>query len=344
MAGRKQHFIQQHLIKGFSYDYPRDPCHVWVYRKDRSPFPTATAGYGAERDFYGKPGGESLDERITDAEAEHFNGFISLVRDGPLGAVDSTAATAFAIHVMARSKNIRSMLTEGVEAIMVHAGPIMSDPKFQEQLIVRSLREDPRMFAKLGLQLDADSRPSVARKVQKLLLKLARKFVRQKSSEIGVFMQTFLGNLREFVAEGQRRTLQKLLNELSGTRVRELQSLHWQSFEAPRPLVLGDSVVFVELTDGRFKTATEPGDQLRSVWLPVSSKRLLRGARGPDDESINVANINRGAVACSYDSFCAMDGPSAHVDLIPLIRTATFSLDEVSARRIALEGIHEVSR
>jgi hypothetical protein len=76
MAGRKHHFIQRLMLRGFSYDYPSDPCHIWVYRSDGKIFSPATEGYGAEKDFYGDPDTNDLDDRITDLENDRFNSFL----------------------------------------------------------------------------------------------------------------------------------------------------------------------------------------------------------------------------------------------------------------------------
>ncbi len=81
MAGRKHHFIQRFLLKGFAFPI-EDPKRVWIYPRGREPFAVALEGYGAERDSYGRADQPELDLKITEIEAKRFNDFLEGIRRG----------------------------------------------------------------------------------------------------------------------------------------------------------------------------------------------------------------------------------------------------------------------
>lgn len=341
MAGRKQHFIQRLLLKGFSYDAPRDPCHVWVYRRSGKPFPTALDGYGAERDFYGDPDKSNLDSRITNLESDCFNDFLIGMRDGADGSVDPVQAAAFAIHVFARSKNLRSMFTAGAEPLMARFREYLRTEGMLERLVESGMRENPGLFReKLGIAgVPAWKIAEIEPQITALYPTLAKAFVTKQRHVIDAFLDQFQGQVRDLVADGHRKTLHDRLHDFSGTRSAQLGALKWQTITVQQDLVLGDSVVFVELADGSFKPATEPDDALSRVWLPITAKRVLVGSSHNEEPVIHVPRINHGAAACSFDAFCASEGPDRHASLVPAIRTATFSLDATAIDQIAKEAI-----
>ena len=109
MAGRKQHFIQRLLLKGFAFNAPNGTNRVWVYPKEGKIFPSALEGYGAERDFYGRPGESKLDDGISEQENKRFNNFLK-----------SLARNLIGICVLMRRLNLQYMFS--------------SDPKIYAQL------------------------------------------------------------------------------------------------------------------------------------------------------------------------------------------------------------------
>jgi len=71
MAGNRQHFIPQFLLKGFASRKARSNLFCWVYRKNIKPFETNITKIGVERKFYVESEDTTLDESITGAEAEY---------------------------------------------------------------------------------------------------------------------------------------------------------------------------------------------------------------------------------------------------------------------------------
>jgi hypothetical protein len=341
MSGRKQHFIQQLLQKGFSFDWQQDPCHIWVYRRDGKVFSPSLDGYGAERDFYGDPEQSDLDNQITEIENNRFNQFLNDLRKGANRNLDSHAAAAFAIHLFFRSKNFRSMLTAGLEPLMARSRAMLRNPDILERLIASGVREKSKpildALTLAGIP-PSQQTPTLAFIEQNSIL-LARQFIAKNSSQIENYLEKVLASAAPVVAAAHRKSLSEKLNDLTGSRVEMFKAMHWQILQVDGCLISGDSVVFAELANGSFKPVSEPNDVLAYMWVPISHNRILVGSPNNAPPNVDATRINRGAASCSFDAFCAFKGPNEYASLIPLIRTSTFSLDETAIEQIAQDSI-----
>lgn len=341
MAGRKQHFIQRLLLKGFAHDPQREPSHVWVYRFDGNVFNSALEGYGAERDFYGHPDESDLDARITDLESNRFNELLEGLRQGLDRTVSAVDAASLIVHVIARSKNLRSTMTAGVRPLVTRCIRMLRSEDHLEKLLIAAMRADPAtLLEKLGKTgLRPDECSVLAKRLAPLLPALAKEFIRQQSHVIDAFLSTFQAKVAELVAEGHRQTLHARLTDFTGTRVTQLREINWRRKTLSADLILGDSVVFVELEDGTFKPMTEPGDVVAHVWLPLSSRMVLVGSPTSHEPQIDSLRVNLGSASCSYDGFCAAAGPDAYRSLVPRIRTAVFKLNDADVERISNDAV-----
>lgn len=335
MAGRKHHFIQQLLLKGFSDDYPRDPCHVWVYRFDGKVFPTATEGYAAERDFYGKPGESDLDDRITALETKKYSSLIHAFRKLDPGTIDAVEASDFVVHTMARAKNLPAQCADGLRVMLPFLERALADETYLQRLIMSGLMGDsvPPVFRLLA------SMPGGALGLEQIV----KRFVSENKQQLQNIIQQNLKSMDDVVAKAHRATLGERLEDCSGSRLSQLHALSWRIYETDENMILGDSVSFAELADGRFKPATEPGDQLRAIWLPVSSRRILVGSQMERPIDVDAQRVNAGAAACSYSSFCAAHGPDAHSQTQKLIQTSTFRLDYEAAEVLVKKSIEQAT-
>jgi hypothetical protein len=165
--------------------------------------------------------------------------------------------------------------------------------------------------------------------------------IRNRSEEVRQNLDNFQDHFRDMIADGHRQALQKRLQYFSGSRVDQLRALSWSVIDTSSPVILGDSVVFVELVDGQFKPCSEQGDELYIVWLPISSSRVLAGA-AVAQFSVDTQRINRGAACCSFDSFCANVGPERFQSLIPSIRSSILRLDKEAEDSICRESLNRL--
>jgi hypothetical protein len=241
--------------------------------------------------------------------------------------VDAKQSAAFAIHVFFRSKHLRLMLTAGLEPLVARARQILQSDDILEKLLLSPPGRPSSFHAAFRKHVVPDLRPLVKARVQ------------ERRPQIQAYLDGLAGKVAEFVANHHKQTLHERLNDFSGARHAQLVSLEWRIVTVAEDLLLGDSVVFVELANGAFKPVTEPADALARVYLPIASDRVLVGSpagKGPD---VDATRINQGAAGCSFDAFCAKVGPEKHRLLVSQIRTSTFSVDENAIDRIAKDTI-----
>jgi hypothetical protein len=253
MAGRKHHYIQRLLLKGFSFNQPQTPCHIWVYRKDGRVFKSALEGYGAERDFYGGPEDPELDGEITEIESTRFNDFLRGLREGGDRDLNAVEATAFTIHVFFRSKNIRSILTAGLEPLMKRTQAKLNDPQILEELLASGIRQKLEQRLKAAANAEVP-RHQTTQTLQEISRLSARYFIAAGGPQLKAWLDGLQNLVPNFVATAHRSALHERLYDFSGTRIDQLHALRWRIMTTEGPLILGDSVVLTELADGSFKS------------------------------------------------------------------------------------------
>jgi hypothetical protein len=340
MAGRKHHYIQQHLLKGFAYDPDADPSHVWVYRTGKS-FPTALENYGAQRDFYGAPGQNVTDLLVTDIETERFDDFLTGLRSAGTTIVDPVLAAEFALFVFARTNNLRSTFETALRPVMARATEVLKQPAIVRDLIKSELRSNP---AKLAEQVPPQVRTLFLAHIAKVDDKTIENAVNANWDKMVKLLDDWPSLLRSMMSEGHNRSLRRIINNFSGSRVEELKQLCWTVRRATSgALILGDSVVVCELQDGTFKQATEPGDQLKALWIPIAHDLLLSGQpKHHHEPAFDVERVNTGSASCSLESFCSRNAPPAHEHLIPSIGTNVFRLDQPAQDKIVQENLSKL--
>src|SRR6266852_8841767 len=83
MAGKKQHDNPCFLLKGFE-SRPRrkgKPILTWYFLKSSVPKEVSIRDIGHSNLFYGSPGPESLDARITNKEGDKYSVTVDRVRE-----------------------------------------------------------------------------------------------------------------------------------------------------------------------------------------------------------------------------------------------------------------------
>lgn len=113
MAGRKQHYIPQCLLKGFKIPGKGKTAKVWVFKKGQQPYISSIKDVAAERYFYSKISKDSsltLDDHITQYENE-LSELINKLLELPVGSIiDSKIASEVITHLSIRAAHIRDIL------------------------------------------------------------------------------------------------------------------------------------------------------------------------------------------------------------------------------------------
>lgn len=115
MAGRKQHYIPQALLRAFRFNPKGKAAQVYVFRSDRT-YPSSVEGVAAERFFFSEPG-ETLDEVMTRHESGRFNDDLHELSNHPAGPVDCELVARMLAHLVLRTHHLRGIIQSGASGI-----------------------------------------------------------------------------------------------------------------------------------------------------------------------------------------------------------------------------------
>jgi hypothetical protein len=93
----------------------------------------------------------------------------------------------------------------------------------------------------------------------------------------------------------------------------------WEVITSDIDLILGDTICFFENTDGTFSIFN--GKQVRRIFMPISSRKMLIGFKGELLESIDFRRLNYHNSCCSYAEFICCSKTAESEQLINYIGT-----------------------
>jgi hypothetical protein len=113
-----------------------------------------------------------------------------------------------------------------------------------------------------------------------------------------------IGQLPEVAANAQRRSLAEGLSPPK--RVEVLSQFEWKVVHPATSVVLPDCVaVAVDAVGGAYPLMLAEAEKVRTIYMPLSSDRLLVGTQGKPVEPND--GMDEAFAACSWDFFIAKD-------------------------------------
>ncbi len=334
MAGRKQHYIPQHLLRGFEASRSGKKSQVVVFKRGVLPYTSATEGVAAQRDFYSPPGdGESdtLDDVITRFESECFNPFLDRARaasDGELIDAD-TAATAV-VHLTVRAAHLRGSFAQFTQRFITKFGNLLDDRnQLREFMEVDSNDPDSRLSTEIKQTLDELGLTSLSPKDRSLLERLVRFRFREKF-DLGVpslipsirdQLSAIHGALPEMLERGHLHALQKSL--VPENHVNALKRLQWRviSVKSLAHLLLPDCVAIAADDSGKMHPyAMRSDEEITLVAMPINTKKVLVGSVSL--ELPDMSDLNTNFAKCSLEFFVGSAKDSCVEALTPHIGEA----------------------
>lgn len=315
MAGRKQHYIPQHLLRGFEASRSGKKSQVVVYKRGVPPYTSSTEGVAAQRDFYSPPGdGETntLDDVITKFEEKFFNPFLDRARAAPDGElIDADTAATAVVHLAFRASHLRGSFAQFVQKHISNFGNLLGDQnQLREFMEIDSHGPDSLLATEIKRTLDDLGLTSISPKDRLLLEKLARFRVREKF-DLGVqstipsirdFLTVIHGALPEMLERSHQQALQKSL--APEKRLEALKRLVWRvtSVKSSEHLLLPDCVAIASDFSGEMHPyAMRSNDEVTLVAMPINAKKILVGS--VSQELPDISWLNTHFAKCSLEFF-----------------------------------------
>jgi hypothetical protein len=322
VAGRKQHYIPQHLLRGFEASRTGKKAQVVVYKKGIAPYTSSTEGVAAQRDFYSEPGDgetDTLDDVITRFEREQFNPILDELRAIGDGPVDAERAATAVVHLTVRAAYLRGSFAQLAQRLMARFGAILADPKETREYIgIDSTLPDSMLSQGIDEVFETLSAAGLPADSREILERIARFRVREKFEELMPsslpLMQEQLRRLREamprIIDRGHSSALERSL--VPKSRVDTLLRLEWRVVQADEPhhFVLPDCAAIARDRSGDAHPYAMCSDNdIELVALPITSTQLLIGSI--DDGDLDLTSLNKVFAKCSLEFFVSSRSDAA---------------------------------
>jgi hypothetical protein len=129
-------------------------------------------------------------------------------------------------------------------------------------------------------------------------------------------------------------------NLIPEPRAEDYRSLHWYVCKSSQPLILGDLGCLFEVTGAKqYITLTGNDDELKAVYLPISSERLIVGTASPIAPHIDFNRINQAFSEHSRDFFICCEHSQQSRDLQKLLGTKAEILSNDEIKEILIEAL-----
>ncbi|MFO6428940.1 DUF4238 domain-containing protein [Erythrobacter sp. W302b] len=353
MSGRKQHFIPQSLLRGFSRKGKGSKQQVVAYTYDRGIFTAATDGVGAERNFYSELDVEgktqTLDDKITDFETPLADVLVGLRALPHRASAETLQAATFVTHLTVRNDHFRKSVSTGGAALFHRFQSSMSDEQTAKALMglggnspsdfFRNAMKKPiadyaAMFAAMGLSEDQ-------------IIEWAFAYAKANFSEfhraLVVPMQASFDSfsepkILEIAADAQRRALETGLSPQAW--IDRLSEMDWHVLHSDVSLILPDCVSIAVGNSGTpSPLMLAERDEVEAILLPIASDRLLVGSR--EDRAIPLFDLNAAFAACSWDFFVGFDRTNEFEALRDSIRTGVQKQMDDLVSEALNESVHK---
>lgn len=319
MAGRKQHYIPQCLLRGFEASRSGKGEQVIVFRHGRDPYLSGISDVAAQRDFYSglsEDGKKTLDDVITEYE-NRLGSLLSELRSiEPGQPIAPRLAAEVVSHLTIRTASVRDLFGLGAQELMSGVSLFLGDSEVVRQYLkIDSAEPDPLIIEEIENALDQalPMLPLAARSMLKrmAIFKLRESFSDEYGKHLGAFMDgigSLIQSLPKIVRDGHAKALTNTL--VPEARVSALADLYWTKVgvDSGQHFVLPDCVAMA-LAHGEEEAYMphflHPSDELAVIVMPLSASELLIGCRDMKTPEVDAAAINRAAAKCAFDFFVA---------------------------------------
>lgn len=308
MSGKRQHFVPQFLQAGFASHRSSDAAYTWVFRKGASPFNPNIANVGVEGYFYTTEDDTEADDLITKAEGA-FGALAETLRKIQPAKVSDPKIPQLIAHLEARTRHLRQGFLRAGDHLVQRMLDFVSDEKAFLGFVERRLKNDPSIlresFAKeltsRGLPQELlEAMVELGKPLLPVMIDRLRPQLPIMAKSLRHAMEK---TLKDAAKSGHIRALKQGIAPVA--KVERYRDLAYAVVDVlDENLILGDSVLLFHVDPPKvYKPFLEKGDALKSVYLPLSARRLLIGTSA--DTWSHPSGLRESIARCSLEYFIA---------------------------------------
>lgn len=352
MAGSRHHFIPRFLMRGFS-TLKKKKYQTWVYKQNKI-FPTNTVNINVETYFYGTENDTELDDKITQSE-NMFLSYFDKIKDYKKSMdLDKDFCINFLVHVVQRSKYVRTELEGRIKNIYAKfESQYSTEESFEEQLInvillhpektkqkiINTLMKDYPFLNLFQLitAIDKSFRNIIDSRIAgSLTYKKGNQFTHLlsaiiKNSQKDYFeeIQTLKENSDDIAKNSHNNSLFKIIDvDHSKTSENPLLKLNWLlHYNKNADYILGDVCAIKKNEDGDYSSLLNTSANCSYIFFPITNEHLIVGYSSTDYNIPEPSEINREIAKASQEYFISKYKKNTYESLVNIIGTNIFNIE-----------------
>jgi Protein of unknown function (DUF4238) len=287
MAGIRHHILPRFLLRGFESKTTDGKVFAWVYSKKHSHREMSTKDISVEKYFYGRDGEANIDPEITKIEPE-FADLLNDLRKKSEGVSDLRIAK-FITHLSTRTKHLRDSVGESMKFLNEDLDEYFSDFENIKKRALNNPRTIETLFRACNVspQQRESFIPLFSYMIANHLDKHRVTFERLSKEHFLKVKQSLLNELKN----GHIRSLSQ--NLLPAQRIEKYNLLKWFVCDSNIPLILGDVGCLFEVSENRYKSLDDREDEIKNIFLPISSNKILVETSSNHKPKINFKHFRR---------------------------------------------------
>ncbi len=361
MAGIRQHYLPQFLLKGFASRINREEVYTRVFKKNKDPYETNIKNVGIEKYFYTREN-TSSDNIITSVES-NYSLLINNLRKLSYGIkLEPKAISEFIAHLIIRINHIRTTFKNLGRFLLNNVIKNIQNPSEFKRILLQYNKNNPEKFkSSLLKEFEKENRIFLNFELQNFLCE-------QIFKNIDSLLDIFVANIHPFILKQMDHLLKKLplivdethikhietlSKDLTPTaRIKKYMCLNWFLFvDSPGSFVLGDiGPITISTTSFKFNTLLFNNDDASEIYMPISDRHLLVGSLFAPDKlkPINSDFINKATASLSIEYFIATKQTEREFEYSNLIGNNTdlfkiFDTTPAEMEQAILEGLLGIS-
>jgi hypothetical protein len=287
MAGIRHHILPRFLLRGFDSKTIDGKVFAWVYNKEHNHREISTKDISVKKHFYGRDGEVNVDPEITEIEPR-FAGMLNELKEKS-GEVSDPRIAEFITHLSTRTKHLRDSVGESMEFLNEYLDGYFSN---FENIKKRAINNPHTMEALLRVCNVSPQQREVF--IPLFSGMIANHLDKHKIAFEQLSKEHFLENKQALINElknGHIRALSQ--NLLPAQRIEKYNSLKWSVCNSTIPLILGDVGCLFEVSGKRYKSLDSKEDEIKNIFLPISSNKILVGTSSNHKPKINFKHFRK---------------------------------------------------
>ena len=309
LAGKRQHYIPQALMRGFCFKKDM----TYAFRKEQNaPFPCNIKGIGVGTYFYGEENCET-DNLITKFEGETDSLLKSLQcgDSNPSHHDISRWAQIMFIRTQCMRKSMNDLADETINEFCNFIESTNPLKLFEHELLSR------RSIFKIQLikSLKKSGKKLTKQQINNIVNNsdVLKNFIQSQEHQLTMFSDSLIRsfkNKRDDLGKNVQKKLVHNFIEKKKNIANYLKNIHWRTIEFSEDIILGDSpVYFTNNNETPFILSKDINDA-KYVYIPITHNKALQGFKYKPSP-ISADKLNMLSASTSYDHFIARTNNAA---------------------------------